>query len=110
MTVHYEYNGTSWVETNPVTHDDASAMVYGDIPDYTSMIDGSTITSRSRHRAHLKDHGCIEIGNEAMTSTPTPPSSAPRRALLRDQLAMMTSSQATLVWRQLLHESRRRKD
>lgn len=35
-----------------------------DIQPYQSMIDGSWITSRSKHAEHLKQHGCIEIGNE----------------------------------------------
>ena len=49
-------------------------MVMGDIAPYKSMIDGSIIQSRSRHREHLKDHGCIEVGNEKMKSKPmTPP-------------------------------------
>ena len=39
-------------------------MVAPDIQPYQSMIDGSMITSRSQHRAHLRDHGCIEVGNE----------------------------------------------
>ena len=43
---------------------DKSAMVMGDIQPYTSQIDGSLIESRSKHRAHLKQHNCIEIGNE----------------------------------------------
>lgn len=41
-----------------------SAMVLPDIQPYQSMVDGSMITSRSQHRAHLKQHGCIELGNE----------------------------------------------
>lgn len=39
-------------------------MVAADIAPYQSMCDGSWITSRSQHRAHLKQHGVIEIGNE----------------------------------------------
>ena len=39
-------------------------MVQTDIQPYKSMIDGSMITSRSQHRNHLRDHNCIEIGNE----------------------------------------------
>lgn len=39
-------------------------MVMPDIAEYTSMVDGSRITSRSRHREHLRQHGVIEIGNE----------------------------------------------
>jgi putative FmdB family regulatory protein len=38
--------------------------VAADMTPYQSMIDGSWITSRSRHNEHLKAHGCIEIGNE----------------------------------------------
>lgn len=37
-----------------------------DIQPYKSMIDGSMITSRSKHREHLKQHGCIEVGNEKL--------------------------------------------
>jgi hypothetical protein len=40
------------------------AMVAADIQPYRSMITGEMITSRSKHRTHLRDHGCIEIGNE----------------------------------------------
>jgi len=42
---------------------------YGIIPDikpYPSQIDGSMIQSRSQHRNHLKQHGCIEVGNEKL--------------------------------------------
>lgn len=38
--------------------------VMGDIKPYQSMITGEVIESRSTHRAHLKQHGCIEVGNE----------------------------------------------
>lgn len=44
-------------------------MVMADIKPYRSIIDGSEITSRSRHREHLRQHGCIEVGNEQ----PKPP-------------------------------------
>ena len=40
------------------------SMVMGDIAPYKSQIDGSMIESRSQHRSHLKQHNCIEIGNE----------------------------------------------
>lgn len=39
-------------------------QVMPDIKPYQSMIDGREITSRSRHREHLRANGCIEIGNE----------------------------------------------
>ena len=41
-----------------------SHQVMPDIQPYQSMVDGSMITSRSKHRDHLKQHGCIEVGNE----------------------------------------------
>lgn len=44
----------------------APAMVMPDIKPYRSTIDGSMISSRSQHRAHLKQHNCIEIGNEKL--------------------------------------------
>jgi len=40
----------------------ASHNIIGDIEPYRSTIDGSVIGSRSRHRAHLKEHNCVEIG------------------------------------------------
>jgi len=39
-------------------------LVMGDIQPYQSMIDGSTITSRSKHRTHLRDHECLEVGDQ----------------------------------------------
>jgi hypothetical protein len=39
-------------------------MVMGDIQPYRSMINGEMITSRSRHREHLKANGCVEVGND----------------------------------------------
>lgn len=39
-------------------------MVMADIQPYQSMVTGEMITSRSHHRAHLKQHQLVEIGNE----------------------------------------------
>ena len=44
------------------THD---YHIMPDIKPYRSMIDGSEIASRSRHREHLRANGCIEIGNDS---------------------------------------------
>ena len=41
--------------------------VLPDIAPYKSVIDGSVIGSRSTHRAHLREHNCIEVGNERPT-------------------------------------------
>lgn len=56
----------------------ADIHVMPDIQPYKSMIDGSEITSRSRHREHLRQHGCIEVGNDSSVlkpqyRPPTPP-------------------------------------
>lgn len=81
----------TWVYVNGVgipkeeyeQHREVSApMVMPDIKPYTSMIDGQTINSRSIHRDHLRQHGCIEIGNEKLTAKPMTPLPG-----LRDQLA-----------------------
>lgn len=77
---HYVYRGGEVVyavENGEVTVDkrgdvaqEAGYFVMGDIAPYKSMIDGSVISSRSTHRAHLRAHGCIEIGNEKQTPAP----------------------------------------
>ena len=42
-----------------------SQQIMRDIAPYRSMIDGSIITSRSRHREHLQAHHCVEVGNDS---------------------------------------------
>ena len=78
-------------------------MVMPDIAPYKSMIDGSMITSRSVHRDHLRQHGCIEVGNEKM-ETKLPPPIDTRKEVMRQQLANMTHKQAN----QVLNEIRRK--
>ena len=72
-------------------------QIIPDIQPYKSMIDGSTVTSRSRHRDHLRAHECIEVGNEKMETTYAPPDREARRAVLRDQLSNMTDTQANQI-------------
>ena len=48
----------------------ASYYVMGDIQPYLSTIDGTLIQSRSRHREHLRQHGCIEVGNDSSVLHP----------------------------------------
>ena len=50
----------------------ADYHVMPDIQPYKSMIDGREITSRSRHREHLRDHGCEEVGNDSSVLNPKP--------------------------------------
>ena len=51
--------------------------VMNDIKPYKSMIDGSEITSRSRHREHLQAHGCVEVGNDSSLYRPRQPITSP---------------------------------
>jgi len=39
-------------------------MIMGDIQPYKSMVTGEMIMGRSQHKAHLKQHGLLEVGNE----------------------------------------------
>jgi hypothetical protein len=59
-----------------------------DIQPYQSMADGSMITGRRQHREHLRQHNCIEIGNETMENKSA--NGQPARGL-RAQLVNMTN-------------------
>lgn len=51
-------------------------FIQGDIQPYKSMVTGEIVTSRSRHRNLLKQHGLIEVGNETRylkSKQPAPP-------------------------------------
>jgi hypothetical protein len=57
-----------------------------DIKPYRSMIDGRVINSRSVHREHLREHGCVEIGNDSSLRGQPKPIQAPpglKDAILR---------------------------
>jgi hypothetical protein len=43
--------------------------IQSDIAPYRSVITREPITSRSEHRAHLRQHGCVEVGNEMPSAT-----------------------------------------
>lgn len=66
---------------------ESGPFVIGDIDPYKSMITGETIQGRRQHRDHLRQHGCIEVGNEKMKPrTPTPIS---REEIRRDLSQVM---------------------
>lgn len=90
----YPGNGQEPVEvTEDYVPEPSGPLVMGDIQPYRSMLDGREITSRSRHREHLKSNGCIEIGNEiAQNPQPTGiPDVKPeqRKELIRAQVDAM---------------------
>lgn len=84
------------IEKSEYYADSVAPIIMPDIQPYQSMADGSMITSRSQHRAHLRQHNCIEIGNETMESR-APVVKDTRREVLRAQVANMTHDQANRV-------------
>ena len=84
----------------------SGVQIMSDIQPYKSMIDGHMVTSRSDHRTHLRDHNCIEVGNEKMTTTYAKAGGnrEKRRELLHRQLANVSDREAN----QFLSQLRRR--
>ena len=71
-------NGELVFSTDEFYTPEPQHLVMGDIKPYKSMIDGSIIHSRSRHREHLKAHGCVEVGNDSsLRAKPKPIPIAP---------------------------------
>ena len=67
-------------------------IIMPDIQPYRSMIDGSMITSRSHHRAHLSQHRCVEVGNDLPTTPRGIPDAAPqqRKEIIQAQVDSMS--------------------
>ena len=59
----------AWKLKQEMTYREAP-MVQSDIEGYISQVDGSWIKSRSQHRAHLKQHRMIELGNDVPMKHP----------------------------------------
>jgi len=59
----------AWKLKKEMTHREAP-MVMSDIEGYVSQVDGTWIKSRSHHRAHLKQHRMIELGNDVPMKHP----------------------------------------
>ena len=87
-TIGAEAAEQAWIDKQTAPKRQA-AMVMGDIQPYISQIDGSVIESRSKHRTHLKEHGCIEVGNEKQTSTAKIPSYDPK---LKQKIVEITNA------------------
>lgn len=73
----YENGDLVWSAKEFVEKADKSAYIMPDIEPYKSMVDGSEITSRSKHREHLKANGLIEVGNEMKHLKPKTPAAPP---------------------------------
>ena len=94
------------IEKSDYTPESAAHYVMNDIQPYQSMIDGSMITSRSRHREHLQAHGCIEVGNEKMENRAPAPVQSQRRDILRQQVGNMTHKEANRILSKLRDDAR----
>jgi hypothetical protein len=57
--------------------DDPRYFVMPDIQPYRSQLTGEVVHSRSRHRALLREHKCVEVGNETKYLRPKPVTQAP---------------------------------
>ena len=68
-----------------------------EIEPYQSMVTGEWITSRAKHREHLRRHGMTEIGNDSSLNRPYKgmPDTAPqqRKELLIAQVNAMDNRQ-----------------
>lgn len=59
-------------------------MIMRDIEPYRSVITRELIGGRAQHRAHLREHNCIEVGNEmGALKTPNVPLPPPREDIIR---------------------------
>lgn len=100
LLAEYENGELTWVREEISKSKKAGHQIMLDIQPYKSMVDGSMITSRSKHREHLRQHNCIEIGNETMQNTP-PPVQTNRREMLHRRLGDMSDRQANQILAQL---------
>jgi len=100
LLAEYQDGELVWVREELDKHTKQGHQIMLDIQPYKSMVDGSMITSRSKHREHLRQHNCIEIGNEKMQNTP-PPVLTSRREMLHRRLGDMSDRQANQILAQL---------
>jgi hypothetical protein len=84
----YENDELVWVRPDRSAGDaqEPSPQVIRDLEPYQSMIDGSMIDGRKRHRDHLKAHGCVEIGNDTTHATRPAAKPASHKKLLSQML------------------------
>ena len=109
MRTTYVMRNGELVEKNQANEEVHAPMIMGDITPYKSMIDGSIIQSRSRHREHLQANGCIEVGNESMETKLTPSSGEKRREVLAQQLGNMTHNEANKIMNSLREQANQMK-
>ena len=94
----------TWVQINGVLYEKgtepepgkAGFNIMPDIQPYQSMVTGEIITSRSKHRQHLKEHNMVEVGNDScLAKAHKFPDAAPeqRKELLRHHVNQFTEKE-----------------
>ena len=70
-------------------------MIIDDIQPYISQATGEMITSRSKHREHLKAHNCVEIGDQVhhLQAKRNDFESPQRKELIRAQVDAMSHAE-----------------
>lgn len=96
-TKYYADKDGHWVAQKPA-EESAGVAIIPDIEPYQSMITGEIIGSRSRHREHLREHNCFEVGNDVkpmLTYYDNPKDVAPqqRHELIKAQVDAMSHDQ-----------------
>lgn len=94
-----------WVETTR-SRGASGLTIVPDIQPYQSMVTGETITSRSKHRQHLKDRGMIEVGNDSCLTKPYTgmPQAAPEQR--KEMLIRQVNKFSDKEWRRMGEQHR----
>jgi hypothetical protein len=96
-----------WVEKGRARgYTSAAPEIMPDIQPYQSMVTGEIITSRSKHRLHLKDHGMVEVGNDSSLRKPYTgmPDAAPEQR--KETLIREVNKFTDKEWRRMGEEHR----
>lgn len=72
MLAEYQDDELVWARTD-MDAARAGPQIVPDVAPYKSMIDGSVIDGRKRHRDHLRAHSCVEVGNDTSHAKRAPP-------------------------------------
>ena len=106
----------SWVYIDGVAYEKGvdtlpdRVQIVAEIEPYQSQVTGEWITSRAKHREHLKDHGYVECGNDSSLRQPPKPIASPNQKqlheILKAQVNAMTHEQFKAAGRRDLERIR----
>lgn len=90
----------------PIVRSAKGPQVVGDLKPYRSMIDGSIIDGRKRHRDHLKAHRCAEVGNDTSHMQRKPIALPSRKEGLHRLMADMSDRDVQRIVQQEIRNNR----